>query len=64
VRRGRDSMGLLKMRVQFSRRIGEYLTTFGLTPRARAEFFRELKAESLASEIAARRADADEEDAT
>jgi len=50
------------MRVQFSRRIGEYLNTFGLTPRARADFFRELKAGSLGGEIAARRKNAAEDE--
>jgi len=58
-RGNRDRLGLLKVRLAASRRLQEWLGAFGMTPRARAEFARELAAgETLADALRRRRDEA------
>jgi hypothetical protein len=54
-RGNRDRLGLLKIRVQLSRRLYEALAHFGATPRSRAELARQVAEGGLAAEIARRR---------
>jgi hypothetical protein len=55
VRRGADRVALLKLRIQASRRLAEWLDRYGMTPRGRVEFVHMLKSGALANEIARRR---------
>jgi hypothetical protein len=50
-----DVRKLVQLRLQASRRLQEWLSAFGLTPRGRADFARQLAEDGLASEIARRR---------
>jgi hypothetical protein len=50
-----EARSLLKLRVQYSRRIQEWCDRFGLNPKARAELLRDLGATSVAVELARRR---------
>ena len=56
-RRG-DVRSLVKLRLQASRRLEEWLDRYALTPRGRADWARALAAGSLGAEIARRRAEA------
>ena len=50
-----EARSLLKLRIQYSRRIQEWCDRFGMNPRARAELLRDLGAGSVALEFARRR---------
>jgi hypothetical protein len=55
-RRG-DARALLKLRLQASRRLQEWLSAYGRTPRGRAQLIRDVSSgASLSAEIAKRRA--------
>jgi hypothetical protein len=58
-RRG-DARSILKLRLQASRRLQDWLDRYGLTPRGRVEFVRDYASGSLATEIARRRREASE----
>jgi hypothetical protein len=58
-RRG-DARALVKLRLQASRRLQDWLAAYGMTPRSRAEFLREhLAGRSLIADLNRRRADAE-----
>jgi hypothetical protein len=58
-RRGTDRTGLLKLRVQTSRRLGEWLAAFGMTPRSRAELLNDVMSGTVAADLARRRRESD-----
>jgi hypothetical protein len=55
--RGGDVRGLIKMRVQASRRLESWLREYALTPSSRARFLHERASGSLAFELARRKAE-------
>ena len=59
-RRG-DARAMVKLRLQASRRLQDWLDRFAMTPRGRAEFVQSLSGGALAAEIARRRGESIEE---
>jgi len=60
IRRG-DARTMVKLRLQASRRLQEWLDRYAMTPRGRAEFLHSLSGGALAAEIARRRGESVEE---